>query len=176
MADVFGTHRGEVMAVKGENDKDTLVVLSSPHWIWMVISGAGFLAASVFIYAEIEAFTFDARDNQDIAVIAAAIFFLIIFFVLAFVRPYRENRLDFRRRKLSRDICTVVGDIRIDVPLSAADEAIVYHMEGRGQHYGIHIFMQRGNKFPIAVELPFLEAERINDKINAAILSARYAK
>jgi hypothetical protein len=163
------------MVVKSEHNKETLVVRSSPHWIWLVITAAAFLAAGAYLYAEIEAYTFDARDSRDITVIAMAILLLLIFFVLGFIRPYRENRLDFRRHKLSRDICTVVGDIRIDVPLAEAQEAMVYHMDGRSQYYGVQIFMQKGNVFPIAVGLPFLEAERLNDKVNAAILTARYA-
>jgi hypothetical protein len=162
------------MTLKNRNNGQILVVLSSPNWMWLVLSGLILAGFSGYLYLDIAAYTFDASENQDIAVIGAVIFFLLIFFVLAFIRPHRENRLDLIRHKLSRDICTVLGNIRIDVRLAEADEALVYHMDDGGQNYGIQIFMQKGNKFPIAVDLSYLEAEMLQDKINALILTMRY--
>ena len=165
------------MTLKGTRQGNVLTVQSRPHWIWTILAGIILGILLYYLFGQMYSYRFSVRQYDDLALMSGTLFFLFVFFILAFLRPGRLTVLDLRLRQLNRDITTVAGDIDIRVPLETVMKVDVVELRNDTKTgFGIQMKLENEKEFLVAIDLPFLEAELLRERVSACALSVKYPK
>ncbi len=162
------------MVLQSERKKDSLIVRSSPHVMWTVVAVAIFAGGVYKIYQEIELFDFDLTQPTDLAYAGICGGGLLLVLFLQVLQPERVTQYDMRLRRLTRAVRTNIGGWHVDVPMADIVDSEAYEINaGPNRGFAVGLVTHRGRVIPVATELSWVQAEELDRRVRASLLSKK---